>query len=404
MQSVQGKISELEGLFARLCENARVDLKNKSVSLQQLQKSLAHNSKVLKNILYNRECEFFAFIKQNWSWLNYELLGMVVNAHCSDELKGEMKEYADKVNKFRHEVTVDEIIEYFNGLQEPPSEFSVLRVKMDYDPQACTLDRVCDICQQLCVLTKLPFGPEFLPFQKCEMEANSLYAVWFMPKGFRIPFRRAIYQLDIDVLRKHRLLKLTVDEVVLYPVGAKSSVPGIAEPFPRKVKLETVGIAVFLLYMHTFTHTHTHTHKTTDGEDFQILLANLGNELRGEDNLILQSMFGHGAGETTYEILLSLEKEKFFSVDNMLPLEDLLMSLNRNDLFKECLIPFKHKTKPRMTTTLGKTIIILTYITGCLNVFGIHDAVISSHDSCVSDDGDSDAGTKKQLENQHTLE
>ena len=234
MQSVQERISELEELFSRLCGNIGADLKITSY-FKDLQ--ILH---MMEMSQIESMDDFFAFIKQNWSWLNHELLGMVVNAQCSDELKGELKEYADKVNKFRHEVTIHEMMEYFSGLPmlEPPSEFSVLRVKMDYDPQACVLARVYDICQQLCVLTKLPVSLELLPFKKCQIEADALYAVWFMPKVLRLQFRNAIDQLDIDVWRKQQVLKLAVDETVLCPASLTSRV----EP---KVKLKMVGMYLY---------------------------------------------------------------------------------------------------------------------------------------------------------------
>ena len=109
--------------------------------------------------------------------------------------------------------------------------------------------------------------------------------------------------------------------------------------------------------MHNYIHIHTYPNpsKSTLEGDFQNLLAVLAEQLSTEDNLKLQPVFGDGTDETAHEILVSLEKRSHFSVDNIQPLEDLLMNLHRDDLIVKCLIPFKHKHESEKTTALSKS-------------------------------------------------
>ena len=77
-----------------------------------------------------------------WNFLNYFLLEQVVIEHGTDDLRKAMKEYEEKVNKFRCRTRLSDFAKYFSKIssKEFKENLSLLKAKLDQRWDKCTLE------------------------------------------------------------------------------------------------------------------------------------------------------------------------------------------------------------------------------------------------------------------------
>ena len=151
---------------------------------------------------------------------DYELLQHLVSKFGSQELKLEMKSYAEKMQLFKKHITIGELINHWPGLKVPQIDHKLLRVTLADDPKSYTLEKLDFFRNRF--FNELRCS-EFITVSILMLvePANSFIAVWFIPTVAVQELTEAISQIDTTFFQTEQILELSLGESTLY-IAAKS--------------------------------------------------------------------------------------------------------------------------------------------------------------------------------------
>ena len=148
------------------------------------------------------------------SFIDYGLLEYLVKNFGSDSLNTDLKAYVDRVKVFCSETTVGDLINFWPGRQDLPSNLSMLKAKLDLDPTQCKLEELNNIRRRL-------FNQLQLSHMTCALvavkEENSFLAVWAMPSTFVPALMEAAWKIDTKFYQEEKIITISVVEKQLYP-------------------------------------------------------------------------------------------------------------------------------------------------------------------------------------------
>jgi len=85
-----------------------------------------------------------------WNFIDYHLLQHVVNRLGSITLRSKMVDYVKELNKFMSSTTVSNLIQYWPGRQDCPLQYNKMTIKIELNPNECTLEQLNTIRKEFC--------------------------------------------------------------------------------------------------------------------------------------------------------------------------------------------------------------------------------------------------------------
>ena len=232
-------IRDLECQFRQLHKNLLTELEDKRVSVTQLLCSLTLLPAEIRIEYKTAITEMFPDLRRESTisdlfyhlsplvdFLCYGLLEYVINEFGSETLKKMIISYSDSVLVFMKKTTVKQLMDIWPGQQEIPPNFSKLRAKIDEDPSTYTLYELDQLRKRFCSGVKLTD----IVFVLIGLEtANSFIIEWLIPSALVPQLMEFARQLDFGFYLREHILKMTVDEIQIFPMlpDAKPKVPAL---------------------------------------------------------------------------------------------------------------------------------------------------------------------------------
>ena len=156
--------------------------------------------------------DIFLHLNFYLSFIDFSLLEHIIKYFGSVGLQQKMEQYSRDMELFRTETLVADIIPHLSGRPEPPPHFARLTMKLNFDPQAHTLE---DLEQH-----RKKFGSEFslskFTLFLVELRKGSLVAVWLIPLVIVPLLKYHVQWKSLTFFVNLNILKLSVNDEVLY--------------------------------------------------------------------------------------------------------------------------------------------------------------------------------------------
>lgn len=187
-----GKIEELEGQFCSLASSVLEELIEKEVDVKQIKKHvMALPFKLRRDVAYmvgqhapdiRRKVDMdrlFVYLGATiWNFIDYALLEHIIRQFGSPQLRSEMDRYVVEITLFSKQTTVSQLIEYWPGRKDTPPNYCELTIKINKDPDRCTLEELNMLRKEL--------HKQFLPplsevaLLLCNVSNGSIAVKWFI--------------------------------------------------------------------------------------------------------------------------------------------------------------------------------------------------------------------------------
>ena len=167
--------------------------------------------------LEKREVIHNLFYRLNplFTFTDYELLQHLISRFGSQELKQEMMSYTEKMQLFKKVTTINELVDYWPGLEVPQIDYKKLRAKFADDPKSYTLEKLDWFRNRF--YNKLRRS-EFVAVSILMLveSTNSFIVVWFIPTMAVQELLMVFCHMDNAFLQTEQILELSLDEQTLY--------------------------------------------------------------------------------------------------------------------------------------------------------------------------------------------
>ena len=225
IEMTKATINVLEKTFDDLVSHARKCMVTTHVDVQDLLQSITRlpgdlksehklftKKKGKKLIKAKKVEEVFLIANEYWDFLNYSLLYHIIDRHASDEMKVEMKGYADKIAQFRKTTCLRVFSKvYKRKPKTTDDQFKKLVSEHKIDWSTATLEHVeqfrNDICSELSLSA--------FSLQLAAITTGSVVLTWLVPQSLVAHIQKAI-TLSSQTMRKHHVSQLTVDGFIPY--------------------------------------------------------------------------------------------------------------------------------------------------------------------------------------------
>ena len=156
--------------------------------------------------------DVFLTANRYWDFLNYSLLQHIIDRHASDEIKKEMKGYADEIAQFRKKTCLRVFSKvYKRKPKKADNHFKKLVSEHKFDWSTATLEDVeqfrNDICSELSLSA--------FSLQLAAVTTGSVVLTWLVPQPLVAHIQKAI-TLSSQTMKKHHISQLTVDGFITY--------------------------------------------------------------------------------------------------------------------------------------------------------------------------------------------
>ena len=157
----------------------------------------------------------FHLLNPLFTFIDYELLKHLASKFGSSKLKEDMSSYVEKVQLFKKTTTVNELMEYWPGLEVPESNYSRLRAKIEDDPGTFTIEELDNFRRKFFNHLRLSDFVSVSILMLLE-HTNSFIAIWRIPNVVVRDVIDAVSQIDNTFCLAEHILELSVDERTLY--------------------------------------------------------------------------------------------------------------------------------------------------------------------------------------------
>ena len=154
-----------------------------------------------------------------WNFIDYELLEHLISSFGSDTLSHEMQSYIDKLQMFKSQTTISQLIEFWPGRMEVPPTYSELKAEVDLDPNECTLEELNSLRKELRKRFLPPLSEYALLYFK--FNKGSVIVTWLIPNEFVFHFTKKIlcsWESTVQ-LKELRITMLWIQGNVVYPAS-----------------------------------------------------------------------------------------------------------------------------------------------------------------------------------------
>ena len=235
---MQQRLKSLEESVANLNRNLRRELVETNVTTEDLFDALTflpiafrreYQESIKREMLQVKTFEsidpiFYFIVNPLTTFLDYKLLQHLISKFGSSQLKQDMVEYVDDVEKFKDEITVAELMDHWEGIEEKSINFSELQVHFGVDPTTCTLKELDDYRRRFCARYRLS---EFVMILIYLKPPGSFIAVWRIPTILIDELTGLINQMDRTFFDEENMTSISLAGEQIYPLLAhKDSNPG----------------------------------------------------------------------------------------------------------------------------------------------------------------------------------
>ena len=171
----------------------------------------------------------FPRLSLHFTFIDYGLLAHLIEEFGSDQLQEDMSAYAEAVQLFLDETTVQQLMDHWPGRQDKPPHFEKLIAVIDEDPSTYTLRKLDKLRKKFCSETRLSETVLILigVGKKCSFELSCVVPSIFVPQlKLVISSLRSFYQ------REH-ILSVTVGRQRLYSIAVRYNVIGVLAKSPQ---------------------------------------------------------------------------------------------------------------------------------------------------------------------------
>ena len=85
-----------------------------------------------------------------WNFIDYHLLQHIINKLGSITLRSKMAAYVKELNEFMSSTTVTNLIQFWPGRQDCPLQCSKMSIRIELNPNECTLEQLNTIRKRFC--------------------------------------------------------------------------------------------------------------------------------------------------------------------------------------------------------------------------------------------------------------
>ena len=225
IEMTKATIEQLEEKFDDFVSRARKYMITTHVDVQDLLQSITRLPGDLKsehNLFIEKKEEklsratrvedVFLTANRYWDFLNYSLLQHIIDRHANDEIKKEMKGYADEIAQFRKKTCLRVFSKvYKRKPKKADDEFRKLVSEHNIDWSTVTLEDVEQFCNDICSELSL----SAFSLQLAAVTTGSVVLTWLVPQSLVAHIQKAI-TLSSQTMRKHHVSQLTVDGFITY--------------------------------------------------------------------------------------------------------------------------------------------------------------------------------------------
>ena len=174
------------------------------------------------------------------TFLDYKLLEHLISKFGNTKLQRDMAYYVDDVNKFKHETTVAELMDYWDGIEDHDQSlnYTELKVRFGEDPSEYTLESLDKRRRRFCSRYRL----SELVMVLIHLKPGSFIAVWRIPTLIVGKLMESIGQMDNTFFDEDNIQSIFIAGKQAYPIKNVSygDVRYAIEPEVRNYKLPSI--------------------------------------------------------------------------------------------------------------------------------------------------------------------
>lgn len=112
-----------------------------------------------------------------WNFVDYMLLEHIIRQFGSAQLRRDMERYVADLTQFCRQTTVSQLIRYWPGRSEAPTNYCPLTARINMDPDRCTVEHLNKLRKELCE----QFLPQLSEFALLlwKIKKGSFIVKWF---------------------------------------------------------------------------------------------------------------------------------------------------------------------------------------------------------------------------------
>lgn len=124
-----------------------------------------------------------------WNFFEYKVLELLINNHCTKELKKTMRVYSADIQRFKEGTTITDFIRSETGSclvktgTKVPETFKKLTTEYHIDPDTYSLSDLDAFCLSFCLHRKL----SDCAIQAYSIKYGSIIVKWIFPKSSLTP-------------------------------------------------------------------------------------------------------------------------------------------------------------------------------------------------------------------------
>ena len=99
--------------------------------------------------------EIFHHLNLHFTFIDYQLLEYLIEEYGSHRLKKDMSAYTKRVQIFKDETTIQQLMDHWPGRHDIPPHFEELRAVVGEDPSKYTLQQLDNLRKKMCSVTML---------------------------------------------------------------------------------------------------------------------------------------------------------------------------------------------------------------------------------------------------------
>ena len=241
--TVGSTIKKLEKQFSSLQRRLSSELNaNSDVSPEILLESLtllpiALRDEYQKFVLGNLQTlekadtirKIFHHLNPQLTFIDYGLLEHIIEEFGSEQLQEDMSAYAEAIQVFLDETTVQQLMDHWPGRRDIPPHFEELRAVIDEDPSTYTLRKLDNLRKKFCSETRLS---EIVLVLIGVGRKRSFTLSWVVPSIFVPQLKSVISSLRSFYQREH-IFSVTVGRQRLYSIAVRYNAIGVLAKSPQ---------------------------------------------------------------------------------------------------------------------------------------------------------------------------
>ena len=238
------RLDSLEGKISKLNKQLLQDLQNESITADDILDELTFLpvalraeyqetiKKEMTNVMFHVESSalpnrsiryiFRLLINPLTTFLDYKLLQHLIFKFGTTKLQQDMTYYVDDVNKFKHETTVAELMEHWNGIEDQSLNYAELKVRFGEDPSECTLESLDERRRRFCSRYRL----SELVMILIHLKPGSFIAVWQIPMQLVGELMECTGQMDDTFFDKETIQSVFIAGHQAYPMTFHQDIIG----------------------------------------------------------------------------------------------------------------------------------------------------------------------------------